>query len=324
MINIQTTIYQSKKGQNMIDNNQVIVYGGTGFYGQKVVDKLVQKGQAVKVVTRNSERAKNIVGDEVELFQGDVTEEGTIEKSLNNVGAIVICLSAMSNKLIRKMKEIEHDAVLEIMEQAQKANISRLVYMSGYEMRKQLLDDLKIPEFGAIKIEVEEKIRQSDFNWTILGDAPAFEMFFAFTNKGRMAVPGGGLNAFPTISPEDVGEIAAQIVIRDDLNGRRIKLTGPKAYSFPEAAKLMTDISGKRIRHMTIPLFLINIVSFLLLPFTPFVRYLYKSLKMLNNFPADLAHNVPKDHKLLRELFDYEPITLEMEISRRIKVGLIK
>ncbi|MEN8155028.1 MAG: NAD(P)H-binding protein [Acidobacteriota bacterium] len=197
----------------MIDNNQIIVYGGTGFYGQKVVEKLVEKGQSVKVVTRNSENAKNIVGDEVELFQGDVTEKGTIEKSLKNVGAIVICLSAMSNKLIRKMKEIE----------------------------------------------------------------------------------------------------------RDDLNGKRIKLTGPKAYSFPEVAKLIAGISGKRIKHMTIPLFLINIVSFLILPFTPFVRFLYKSLKMLNNFPSDLAEDVPKDHKLLRELFDYEPMTLEMEINRRVK-----
>ena len=304
--------------RNMKDNNQIIVYGGTGFYGQKVVEKLIEKGQSVKVVTRNSENAKKIVGDEVELFQGDVTEKGAIEKSLKNVGAIVICLSAMSNKLIRKMKEIERDAVLEIMEQAKKANISRLVYMSGYEMRKQLLDDLKIPEFGEIKIEIEAKIRQSDFNWTILGDAPAFEMFFAFTNKGRMAVPGGGLNPFPTISPEDVGEITAQIVMRNDLNGKRIRLTGPKAYSFPEVAKLMTDISGKRIKHLKIPLLIINIVSFLLLPFTPFVRYLYKSLKMLNNFPADLAENVPEDHKLLRELFDYEPVTLEMEINRRI------
>ena len=216
------------------------------------------------------------------------------------------------------MKEIERDAVLEIMEQAKKAYISRLVYMSGYEMRKQLLDDLKIPEFGEIKIEVEGKIRQSDFNWTILGDAPAFEMFFAFLNKGKMTVPGGGLNAFPTISPEDVGEITAQIVMREDLNERRIRLTGPKAYSFPEVAKLITDISGQRIKHMTIPLFLINIVSFLLLPFTPFVRFIYKSLKMLNNFPADLADNVPVDHKLLRELFDYEPVTLEMEINRRV------
>ena len=229
----------------------------------------------------------------------------------------------MSNKLIKKMKEIERDAVLEIMKQAQKAKISRLVYMSGYEMRKQLLDDLKIPEFGEIKIEVEEKIRQSDFNWTILGAAPAFEMFFAFLNNGKMIVPGGGLNAFPTISPEDVGEITAQIVMRNNLDKKRIKLTGPKAYSFPEVAKLMSDISGKRIKHITIPLFLINIVSFLLLPFTPFVRYLYKSLKMLNNFPTDLADDVPKDHKLLRELFDYEPVTLEMEINRRIKENIL-
>ena len=302
----------------MKDNNQIIVYGGTGFYGRKVVEKLVEKGQSVKVVTRNSTNAQNIVGHKVELFQGDITEKGTIERSLNNVGAIVICLSAMNNKLIRKMKEIERDAVLEIMEQAKKANISRLVYMSGYEMRKQLLDDLKIPEFGEIKIEVEEKIRQSDFNWTILGDAPAFDIFFAFLNKGRMTVPGGGLNAFPTISPEDVGEITAQIVMRDDLNERRIRLTGPKAYSFPDVAKLITDISGKKIKHITIPLFLINIVSFLLFPFTPFVRFLYKSLKMLNNFPTDLADNVPADHKLLRELFDYEPVTLQMEINRRI------
>ncbi|MCK5220911.1 MAG: NAD(P)H-binding protein, partial [Candidatus Aminicenantes bacterium] len=118
--------------------NQIIVYGGTGFYGRKVVEKLVEKGQSVKVVTRNSKNAKNIISDKVEIFQGDVTEKGTIEKSLINVGAVVICLSAMSNKLIRRMKEIELDAVLEIMEQAKKANISRLVYMSGYEMRKQL------------------------------------------------------------------------------------------------------------------------------------------------------------------------------------------
>jgi len=307
----------------MKDINQIIVYGGTGFYGHKIVDRLVAKGQSVKVVSRNSENAKKVVGDKVKIFQGDVTEKGTIEKSLKNVRAIVICLSAMNNKLYRKMKEIERDAVLEIMEQAKKANISRLVYVSGYEIRKQLLDDLKIPEFGEIKLEIEEKIRQSDFNWTILGDAPAFEMFFAFTNKGRMSVPGGGLNAFPTVSPEDIGELTAQIVIRNDLNGRRLKLTGAKAYTFPEVAKLMTELSGKKIKHITIPLFLINIVSFLLLPFTPFVRFLYMSLKLLNNFPKDLAENVPKDHKLLRELFDYEPITLEMEINRRIKENIL-
>jgi len=260
-----------------------------------------------------------LFGEKVEIFQGDVTNRQSVIESLKNVSTIIICLSAMSNKLIRKMKQIERDGVMSIMEEAKKQNISRLVYLSGYEMRKQLLNDLKIPEFGEIKIEIESKISQSDFNWTILGDSPSFEIFFAFIRNGKMMVPGGGLNAIPSISSEDVGEITAQTALRDDLNGRRIKLTGPEAFTFPEAAKHISLISGKEIKHKAVPLMVINIVSLLLLPFAPFVRFLYKSLKMLNNFPPDLAENVPSDHKTLRELFDYEPVTLEMETNRRIK-----
>jgi uncharacterized protein YbjT (DUF2867 family) len=304
-------------------NLQIIVYGGTGFYGRKVVEKLVQKGQSVKIVTRNSEKAREIVGEKVEIFEGDVTEKGVIAKSLRNVGAIVICLSAMNNKLFRKMKEIELDAVLEIMAEAKKANISRLVYMSGYELREQVLEDLKMPEFGKIKIEVEKRIRQSNFNWTILGDAPAFEMFFAFTRNNKMIVPGGGLNAIPSISPEDIGELTAQIVMRNDLGQRRLRLTSSKAYTFPEVAKIMSDVSEKRIKHVKIPLLGINIVSFLLLPFVPFLRYLFKSLKLLNNFPPDLANDVRKDHKILRDLFDYEPVSLKSEIKKRVEENLL-
>lgn len=302
-----------------ISNKQIIVYGGTGYYGRKVVEKLVKKGQSVKVVSRNYDSARKIVGKEVEIFQGDVTNRETIVESLKNVSCIVICLSAMSNNLIRKMKQIERDAVLTIIEEAKKANISRLVYMSGYEMREQLLRELKILDFGEIKIEIESKITQSNFNWTILGDAPAYEIFFSFLKNGKLTVPGGGFNAVPSISAEDVGEITAQVAIRNDLNGKRIKLTGPEAFTFPEVAKRISEISGKKIKHMTIPLSIVNIVSFILIPFTPFVRYLYKSLKMLNNFPKDLAADVPNQHKLLRELFDYEPVTLEKEIQERIK-----
>ena len=59
-------------------------------------------------------------------------------------------------------------------------------------------------------------------------------------------------------------------------------------------------------------------LAFLLLGFLPFVRFMYMSLKLLNNFPKDLADSVPNEHKLLRDLFDYEPVTLEMEIKNRI------
>ncbi|TSA31986.1 MAG: hypothetical protein D4R64_16845 [Porphyromonadaceae bacterium] len=186
------------------------------------------------------------------------------------------------------------------------------------------MEDLKILEFGEIKLEIELKISKSDFNWTILGNAPAFEIFFAFVKNGKMAVPGGGLKAIPSISSEDVGEITAQTVLREDLNGQRIKLTGPEAFTFPQVAKLFSELSGQKVKHIKIPLFVFNILSLIILPFNPFVRFFYKSLKMLNNFPADMAEKVPEDHKLLRKLFDYEPVSLEMEIRQRIKENKFK
>ena len=132
-----------------------------------------------------------------------------------------------------------------------------------------------------------------------------------------MAVPGGGIRPVPAISAEDVGEIAAQTVLRDDLGGRRLRLTGPEAISFPEAAIRISAITKKEIRHITIPLIGIRIVSIIILPFTPFVRVIYSALKLLNNSPSDLAENVPEDHRLLLKTFNYAPITFDMEIKNR-------
>jgi len=276
------------------------------------------RGQSVRVVSRNKAQARVIVGSEVEIFEGDVTRREDIIKALRDVDVIVVCLSAMSIKLIRHMQAIERDAVLNIMEEARKLQISRFIYMSGYEMRAALLDELKIPEFGAIKIKIEARIKASDFNWTILGDAPAFEIFFAFLRGAKMTIPGGGFQAIPTISARDVGEITAQAALREDLGGQRLRLSGPRAYTFPQVAHLISEITGQTIKHIAVPLGVVNVVSALIYPFTPFPRFLYKSLKMLNNFPVDLADAVPRDHQKLRDLFDYEPHTLEVEIEQRL------
>lgn len=301
-----------------MNGQKIIVFGGTGFYGQQVVKSLLDLGQSVKVMSRSAQKAKETLGQEVDIFEGNVTNHSDIVNSLKDVKAIVICLSAVSFKLIRKRKQIERDAVLDIMAEAEKAGIKRLVYFSGYEMRPDVLKTLKIPDFGAIMIEIEDKIKSSSFNWTILGAPPSFEIFFAFLRNGKLTVPGGGKNLIPTISPLDVGKIAAQTVVRSDLGGKRIRMPGQKVFNFPQVATLMSDITGQKIKHVSIPITVIRIVSILAFPLTPFPRFLYKSLKLLNNFPQDLIEKVPEDHQFLLENFDYTPITLEMAIKEEL------
>ena len=172
------------------------------------------------------------------------------------------------------------------------------------------------PQARLIKQAVEDYLAQSAFNWTVLGAPPALDMFFAFIRNDKMMVPGGGPPALPSVATDDVGEIAAQAALRNDLNGQRIRLAGPEALSFPAAARRIGEATNRDIKFRKIPILPIKIASILAWPFTPYLRYLAGSITMLNLFPPDLAEAVPEDHRQLQELFDYQPVTLEMAAEK--------
>jgi uncharacterized protein YbjT (DUF2867 family) len=297
----------------------ILVLGGTGHYGRHIVKSLQEKGQQVRVLTRNAANARRILGDEAEIVEGDITSRESVVEALEGVKAVVISVSAFTPKLIRKLELIERDSVLMVLEEAQNAGISRIVYLSGYALRRGLVEELDLA-FGRIKLEIETALAQSDFSWTVLGEAPSMEVFFAMIRGEKMIVPGGGPPALPTVSPVDTGEIAAQTVLREDLGGRRIRVTGPEAISFPEAARRISAVTGKRLEFQKIPLFPLRVASLVTWPFNPYLRHLVGSARLMNRFPQDLAAQVSEDHRWLVDTFSYTPTTLEMETRRRFAI----
>jgi uncharacterized protein YbjT (DUF2867 family) len=297
----------------------ILVLGGTGHYGRHIVRSLLERGQAVRVLSRNATNARRILGDEAEIVEGDITFRRSVVEALEGVKAVVISVSAFTPKLIRKLKLIERDSVLMALDEAQRAGISRIVYLSAYELRPGPIEELDL-EFGRIKMEIETALAKSGFNWTVLGQAPSMEVFFAMIRGGKMIVPGGGPPALPTVSPLDTGEIATQTVLRKDLGGRRIRVTGPEAISFPEAARRISAVMGERLAFQKIPLFPLRVASLVTRPFNPYLVHLIGSARLMNRFPQDLAAQVPQDHRWLVDTFSYTPTTLEMEARRRFGI----
>ncbi|XBI99367.1 hypothetical protein VPH35_019454 [Triticum aestivum] len=75
----------------------VLVTGATGGVGRRVVDVLRKKGVPVRVLVRNAEKARTMLGPDVDLIIGDVTKGDTldpkyfkgIKKVINAVSVIV-------------------------------------------------------------------------------------------------------------------------------------------------------------------------------------------------------------------------------------------
>lgn len=295
----------------------ILVLGGTGHYGRHVVRSLLGRGRAVRVMSRDAARARGVLGAGVDIVEGDITSRGSVVAALEGVGAVVISVSAFSPRLIRRLKQIERDAVLAVLDEARRARVRRVVYLSIYEIRTDVAQDLGL-ETAGIKLEVENALARSDLEWTVLGMAPSVELFFALIRGGTMIVPGGGPPALPTVSPVDAGEIAAQTILRDDLAGLRIRVVGPDAISFPEAARRISAAIGRRVRFLKVPLLPLRIVSAVAGPINPYLRAVAGSVELMNRFPEDVAAQALEDHRWLVDTFELVPTTLEMEARRRL------
>ncbi len=308
-----------------MDKDLTLVLGGTGHYGREIVRGLVARGERVRVLTRDTDRAFRILGEGPQLVEGDVADPQSVRNVLEGAQRLVIAVSAFSPKQIRRVAAIERDAVIAALEEARKAGVKRVVFISVFDIKPDFAARNKV-DSADTKLAVEGYLKGSDFNWTVLGAPPSMELFFRMLRKFKMTVPGGGPPALPTISPHDLGEIAAQAVIRDDLARRRIRVVG-EVIGFKEAAKRLSLVYGWPIEYRKIPLFLPKVawaVTGLVSPFSKKLRYVHGLLgfiKLLNEFPQDVAERARRDRTNLRKLFDFTPTTLEAEASRRSDLG---
>ena len=310
----------------MDHSRTVLVLGGTGHWGQHIVRNLVAKGVPVRVLTRSATRARGILPDTVEIVEGDIESGEAVTKAMHGAGRVVVSVSAFDRRQIRRMRAIERDAVIAALDEAKRAGISRIVYISVFDIREETAVPPHL-DLAQIKLEVERYLKSSAFNWTIIGVPPSMEIFFAMTRGNRMIVPGGGPKALPTNTPLDLGEIAAQTALRDDLGGRRIRVAGPEPLSFPEAARRLSAVSGRTIRFLAIPPVLPRMAWYVTRPLIRFSSTLYfvntilSFVRLLNEFPQAIALEALEDHKNLVRTFDYSPTTLEMEARRRLGAG---
>lgn len=70
----------------------ILVAGATGGVGKRVVRRLIERDYPVRALVRDVQRAQEMLGDKVELFEGDITIPETLTPELiENVSAVVCC-----------------------------------------------------------------------------------------------------------------------------------------------------------------------------------------------------------------------------------------
>jgi uncharacterized protein YbjT (DUF2867 family) len=67
----------------------IVVAGGTGTLGTRLVPGLAERGLAVRVLTRDPARAQHLAGHCVEVVHGDVRDPGSVARALHGAGMVI-------------------------------------------------------------------------------------------------------------------------------------------------------------------------------------------------------------------------------------------
>lgn len=225
----------------------ILVTGATGQQGGAVANALLQKGQKIRVMTRNPEKADALAKAGAEVVKGDLTNQADLQTALRGMHGVF----AMSTPFEAGMDaEVKQGVVM--ADAAKQAGTAHFVYTSVGSAHR----NTGIPHFDS-KWKVEQHIKKIGLPATILRPVMFMENFTTFSKpspEGVLTMPMRPERKLAMVALRDIGEFGAAAFIRPkDFLGQAIDLAGDEL-TIPEVATLLTKAMGRSIRFQEFPL----------------------------------------------------------------------
>jgi uncharacterized protein YbjT (DUF2867 family) len=204
--------------------NTVLVTGGTGMLGRRVVRALVADGHRVRVLSRRSAEPP-VPGANVSV--ADLSTGAGLPGAVSGATAIVHCASDPRNSRV-----VDVDGTDRLLEAAGTAARPHIVYIS-------IVGVDRIPtSYYRSKLAAEEAIERSGLPWTILRTTQfhefALDILERIVKLPLVVVPRGW-----RIQPIDVDEVAHRLAhaAASAPGGRLPDVGGPEVWSVADLAR---------------------------------------------------------------------------------------
>lgn len=232
----------------------ICMLGGTGFVGHSIVNRLVDLGHTVSVVTRYRERHRNLlVLPTLQLVQGDIFDKAFLNHEL--VGAdVVINLVGMLNEFRGQpgFDAVHAELPGSIAEVCRNQGVPRLLHMSALKassggpsayLRSKGVGEDRVHQIGGRDVNVTS-FRPS----VIFGAGDSFINRFAELLKwapGVLPLPCADAR-FQPVHVEDVAQAFVKSIDNYRTFGKRYELCGPKAYTLKQIVEYIAHVSNQR------------------------------------------------------------------------------
>jgi len=247
----------------------ILVTGGTGKLGRRLVADLVARGERVRVLTRDARRAEGLSG--AEIVVGDLRDAAAIESAVRGVDAIVSAAHGFQGPGGVTPEAIDRDANRTLVRAARDAGVKRFVLVSMHGASADHPMSLARAKFAA-----EEDLAKSGLPHAILRAAAFLETWILIFGERGAPVFGPGTNPISFVSVRDVASLA-MLALDGALDGETVDIGGPQAIGLLAVAE---RVAKKPIKHVPLPA--LRAMSIVARPFAPEFARLARAAVAMN------------------------------------------
>ncbi len=232
---------------------RVCIIGGSGFVGSHIAHQLAEKGYAVRVLTRDRERAKHLlVLPSLEVINANVHNPEHLARQLIGMDAVINLVGILHESRKNSFDNAHVQLTQKILDACSVAKVKRVLHMSA------LAASANAPSaYLRSKAEAEKRVlafhQTGDGHATIFcpsvifGRGDSFVNLFARLIKNLPVVVLACPNArFQPIHVEDVARAFVESLDLARTFGQRYDLCGPSIYLLKDLIGLIAALLGKR------------------------------------------------------------------------------
>jgi uncharacterized protein YbjT (DUF2867 family) len=218
----------------------ILVTGGTGGLGRRVVPLLRQAGRKVRVLSRRAHDSK----PGIDYVVGDLAKDEGVDRAIDGADIVLHC--AGSGKIAEDTAQSRN-----LVRAALRARVPHLVNISvvGADRIPVVSGvDRAMFAYFASQLAVERKVAESGMPWTNLRATQFYDGFILAMVQAMAKLPVIPVPAGVRFQPVDAGEVAARLVelTLGPPGGQVSDIAGPKVYEAVELLRGYLKVMRKR------------------------------------------------------------------------------
>ena len=234
----------------------VLVTGGTGFVGPKIVHALRAEDRPTRVLARKPERQTQLQAWGCELAQGDMTDAASLRRAVEGCQTVIHLVALPPFADPKVTERVMEQGTRDLVTAAKEAGVKHFVLMSALGTNKRSKD---ISAYYHAKWEEEQTVKQSGMEHTIIRPS------FIFGRDGGLlpglirlvrwspVTPVVGTKKLQPIWVEDVAVYFAKSLSLGAALNKTFELGGPDVVTFSELSDRIRRTLGKRRLAFQVP-----------------------------------------------------------------------